>query len=77
VIEQRIVPAGEDSIEGLALLLLDATAAGASVGFLDSTTIEFAKEWWRQNISSAGDRTMFLAPAMRRGLPAPFGSVLR
>src|SRR5438270_1557307 len=52
--EQLIAPASEDDIEGLALLLLDATAAGASVGFLDSTTLEFAKEWWRQSIANAG-----------------------
>src|SRR5437588_9274812 len=54
MIEQLIAPASEDDIEDLALLLLDATAAGASVGFLDSTTLEFAKEWWRQSIASAG-----------------------
>ena len=54
MIEQLIAPASEDDIEGLALLLLDATAAGASVGFLDSTTLEFAKEWWRQSIANAG-----------------------
>ena len=54
MIEQLIVPTSEEDIEGLALLLLDATAAGASVGFLDSTTLEFAKAWWRQSIGSAG-----------------------
>jgi GNAT superfamily N-acetyltransferase len=53
MIEQLIVPVADDDIEGLALLLLDATAAGASVGFLDGTTLESAKEWWRGSVASA------------------------
>src|SRR5437588_6766301 len=57
MIEQLIAPASEDDIEDLALLLLDATAAGASVGFLDSTTLESAEEWWRQSIL---ERTILL-----------------
>lgn len=53
MIEQLTLPASEEDIEGLALLLLDATAAGASVGFLDGTTLESAKEWWRGSIANA------------------------
>ncbi|HEV7573946.1 MAG TPA: GNAT family N-acetyltransferase [Thermoanaerobaculia bacterium] len=53
MIEQLTVPVSDADIEGLALLLLDATAAGASVGFLDSITLESAEEWWRQNIANA------------------------
>jgi len=53
VIEQLTLPASDDDIEGLALLLLDATAAGASVGFLDGMTLESAKEWWRASITNA------------------------
>jgi ribosomal protein S18 acetylase RimI-like enzyme len=53
VIEQLILPASDADIEGLALLLLDATASGASVGFLDSITLEEAVEWWRQSIANA------------------------
>jgi GNAT superfamily N-acetyltransferase len=53
VIEQLILPASDADIEGLALLLLDATAAGASVGFLDDTTLDSAKEWWRASITNA------------------------
>jgi GNAT superfamily N-acetyltransferase len=52
VIEQ-LTDATEADIEGLALLLLDATAAGASVGFLDDTTLESAMEWWRASIDDA------------------------
>jgi len=53
VIEQLTLPASDDDIQGLALLLLDATAAGASVGFLDGMTLESAKEWWRGRITNA------------------------
>ena len=52
MIEQLTLPASDDDIEGLALLLLDATAAGASVGFLDGMTLKFAKEWWRASITN-------------------------
>jgi GNAT superfamily N-acetyltransferase len=52
VIEQLTLPVSDDDIEGLALLLLDATAAGASVGFLDGMTLESAKEWWRASITN-------------------------
>jgi GNAT superfamily N-acetyltransferase len=69
VTEQLIVPPRDDDIEGLALLLLDATAAGASVGFLDATTLEFVKEWWKQSISSsAGDRAIFLVARDEKGI---------
>jgi|SRR4051795_11915429 len=54
MIEQLTLPVRDDDVRDLALLLLDATAAGASVGFLDSTTLESAKEWWRANLANAG-----------------------
>jgi len=53
VIEQLTLPAGDDDLRDLALLLLDATAAGASVGFLDGMTLESAKEWWGASITDA------------------------
>lgn len=53
MIKQLILPASDTDIEGLALLLLDATAAGASVGFFDSITLEEATEWWRASIANA------------------------
>lgn len=60
MIEELIQPVSAADIEGLALLLLDATAAGASVGFLDGTTLESAAEWWRQSIANSGERAIFL-----------------
>jgi ribosomal protein S18 acetylase RimI-like enzyme len=77
VIEQLTLPASDD-IEGLALLLLDAIEAGASVGFLDSTTLDHAREWWRERISNADKRAIFLVARDDDGisgtvqlLPAP------
>jgi ribosomal protein S18 acetylase RimI-like enzyme len=60
VIEQLTLPAGEDDIRDLALLLLDATDSGASIGFLASLTLSAATEWWRDNFAKAGERAIFL-----------------
>jgi ribosomal protein S18 acetylase RimI-like enzyme len=68
VIEQLSLAAGEADIEGLALLLLDATAAGASVGFLDPMTPESAREWCRESIANAGERAVFLVKRDEEGI---------
>ena len=60
MIEHLTPPVSDDDIRDLALLLLDATHAGASVGFLDSLTLDDAKQWWRESIAKAGDRSIFL-----------------
>ena len=59
------MPVSDDDIRDLALLLLDATAAGASVGFLDSMTLEEAAEWWWQSIS---ERTILLVTRDDEGI---------
>jgi ribosomal protein S18 acetylase RimI-like enzyme len=68
MIEQLTLRASEEDIEGLALLLLDATAAGASVGFLESTTLESAREWWRESIANASERAILLVARDEDGI---------
>src|SRR5438874_8018939 len=68
MIEQLSLPVSDDDVRDLAVLVLDATAAGASVGFLDATTLESATEWWRQSISSAGERAIFLVARDEEGI---------
>ena len=64
-IEQLALPVSGDDLRDLALLLLDATAAGASVGFLDSTTLDEATDWWRKALS---DRTILLVTRDGEGI---------
>ena len=78
MIEQLTLPASEDDIERLALLLLDAIESRASVGFLDSTTLDHAKEWWRARIANSDERAIFLVARDEDGvvgtvqlIPAP------
>lgn len=61
MIEQLTPPVSDDDIRDLALLLLDATDSGASIGFLDLLTPESAQAWWRESIARAGERAIFLA----------------
>jgi GNAT superfamily N-acetyltransferase len=68
MIEQLALPASEDDIHDLALLLLDAIDSGASVGFLDSTTLETAKDWWRERIAKADGRAIFLVARDEDGI---------
>jgi GNAT superfamily N-acetyltransferase len=48
-IEPIRAPASEDDLRDLALVLLDAIDAGASVSFMADLTFDQAKEWWRNN----------------------------
>jgi ribosomal protein S18 acetylase RimI-like enzyme len=60
VIEQLTPPVSDDDIRDLALLLVDATNAGASIGFLNSLTLESAQKWWRESMAKAGERAIVL-----------------
>ncbi|MEA2336393.1 MAG: hypothetical protein QOE82_400 [Thermoanaerobaculia bacterium] len=60
MIEQLTLPVSEADIHDLALLLLDAIDSGASIGFMDDTTLAMAEAWWRDRIANAGDRAVFL-----------------
>jgi ribosomal protein S18 acetylase RimI-like enzyme len=68
VIEQVTPPVGEGDIRDLALLLLDATDSGASVGFLESLTLSFATDWWLESLAKAGERAIFLVARDHDGI---------
>jgi len=56
VIEELPRSASDDDLRDLAALLLDAVAAGASVGFLDALTLDDAVSWWRNRLDAIGER---------------------
>ena len=78
MLEQLALPVGEDDLRDLALLLLDAVDSGASVGFVDSISLESAEAWWGERIAKADERAIFLVARDENGiagtvqlLPAP------
>ena len=68
MIEELARPAAEADVRELAQLLLDAVASGASVGFLDSLTLEEAAEWWRRKLATADPRAIFLIARDAEGI---------
>jgi ribosomal protein S18 acetylase RimI-like enzyme len=68
MIEQLALPVSDRDVRDLALLLLDAIDSGASVGFLDSTTLESAEAWWRGRILKADARAIFLVARNENGI---------
>ena len=78
MIEELARPAADADVRELALLLLDAVASGASVGFLDSLSLEEAEAWWRNKLATADPRAVVLVARDGDGiagtvqlLPAP------
>ena len=78
MIEELARPASDADVRELALLLLDAVASGASVGFLDSLSVEEAEAWWRNKLATADPRAVVLVARDGDGiigtvqlLPAP------
>ena len=68
MIEELARPAPDADVRELALLLLDAVAAGASVGFLDSLSLEEAEAWWRGKLASAHERAVVLVARDAEGI---------
>lgn len=78
MIEELRRPASDADVRELAMLLLDTVASGASVGFLDSLTVEEAETWWRGKLAAAPERAVILLARDAGGiagtvqlLPAP------
>jgi len=68
VIEELTRPASGADVRDLAGLLLDAVASGASVGFLDSLSLDDAEEWWRGKLAAADPRAIFLVARDAEGI---------
>jgi GNAT superfamily N-acetyltransferase len=68
VIEELARPAADADVRDLAHLLLDAVASGASVGFLDSLTVDDAAEWWRKKLASVDPRAVVLVARDAEGI---------
>src|SRR5438105_10318377 len=60
MIEELVRPVSDADIRDLAALLLDAIDSGASVSFLSDLDIDGAQSWWRQILTKADDRAIFL-----------------
>jgi GNAT superfamily N-acetyltransferase len=54
------------AIPGLAALVLDAVAGGASVNFMAGVTVEEAAAWWRERIPQVADGTITVFVAWAR-----------
>jgi len=60
-IERLVPPVCDPDLRGLARLLVETVESGAAVSFLSPLSIERAEEWWRNTISAADARSVFLA----------------
>lgn len=60
MIERLIPPVSDADLRALAQLLVDAVESGAAVSFLAPLTLEQAEDWWRQTMSAAHARAIFL-----------------
>src|SRR2546430_14226951 len=68
VIEQLKWPVTNADIHDLAALLLDAIDSGASVSFLSSLDMNSAERWWRETISNADARAIFVVARDSQGI---------
>ena len=68
MIEELARPASAADVRELALLLLDTVASGASVGFMDSLTLEEAEMWWRAKLAAPHPRAVVLVARDAEGI---------
>ncbi|HEV2721864.1 MAG TPA: GNAT family N-acetyltransferase [Thermoanaerobaculia bacterium] len=68
MIEELVRPASEADVRELAALLVDAVASGASVGFLDTLSLDDAAAWWRGKLASADPRAVVLVARDGEGI---------
>jgi GNAT superfamily N-acetyltransferase len=59
-IERLPFPPSDSDLRALAQLLVDAVESGAAVSFLAPLTVDRARDWWRDTLSTARSGTIFL-----------------
>jgi GNAT superfamily N-acetyltransferase len=65
---ERVRQATDDTVRGLAELLLDAVASGGSVSFMSDLTIDGAITWWRKTFAAATPRSAILVARDESGI---------
>jgi GNAT superfamily N-acetyltransferase len=68
MIEELPRPPRESDLRDLAAVLVDAVAAGGSVSFLGSITLEAAQTWWAETIRAAHPRAILLVARDELGI---------
>ncbi len=61
-------PPSSVDLEGLAELLADAVAGGASVSFMHPLSVDAAREWWRGTLEKADPRAIVLVARDEAGI---------
>jgi len=67
-LEQLALPVSDSDLGALAVLLVDAVDSGAAVSFLPPLSLDRAREWWRQVISTSDSRAIFLVARDAEGI---------
>jgi GNAT superfamily N-acetyltransferase len=67
-VERLTVSAGEEDLQALAEILVDAVDSGAAVSFLAPLTREAARGWWREALSASHSRAIFLVARDPEGI---------
>jgi GNAT superfamily N-acetyltransferase len=68
VIEAIRLPPGNDDLDQLAALLVDAVDSGASVSFMSPLSEREAREWWRTTLEQTRPRTIVLVARDESGI---------
>jgi GNAT superfamily N-acetyltransferase len=66
-IDEVSLPASGAIIDGLASLLVDAVASGASVSFLGQLSLDEARAWWMSTLAAFGPRDVLLVARDAQG----------
>ena len=68
MIEVLAQPAASDDLNGLATLLMDAVASGASVSFMSSLEWPAARAWWERELATTSPRGFTLVARDAEGI---------